>query len=194
MTKLTVSMRDQIVANAVDKSGITKAQEELQIERRVWANAVADESIGGAAVVALLGEANKKVARIINTLPEGLREEILVGPRVGSITAAFGGRRMIVREWEGYRPAKAGLMLAADHPLTIHFEQLETRQTELEQRRNSLRQEVRAVVNSCSTINKLLTVWPEAKELLPQQSKPVTSLPAVQVDKLNAAIGLPSEE
>ena len=194
MTKLTVSMRDQIVGNAIDKAGITTALANLYAERRAWAEAVADESIGGAEVVAKLAEANKKVARIVASLPEDLRAELQVGPRVGSITAAFGGRRTTVREWVDYRPAKNGLMLAADHPLTIQFEQLENRSRELEDRRTALRQEVRAAVNSCSTVNKLLTVWPEAKELLPKYAKPTTNLPAVQVDKLNAAIGLPTPE
>ena len=59
MTKLTVSMRDQIVGNAIDKAGITKALADLYAERRAWAEAVADESIGGAEVVAKLAEANK---------------------------------------------------------------------------------------------------------------------------------------
>ena len=85
-------------------------------------------------------------------------------------------------------------MLAADHPLSVEFSQLEDERETLAKKRDDLRTEVRAAVNSCTTVAKLLRIWPEAKELLPAYATQTTNLPAVQVDKLNAAIGLPTEE
>lgn len=194
MTKLTVAMRDAIVEKAVEKAGLKKEAIALAERRKVWAEKVADESVGGAEAVAKLNEANKKIARIMATLPKDLQEDLRAGPLTGSILAAFGGRRVYVNHWDGRRPAKDGLMLAADHPLTVEFEALETIEDDLKDRRDKLKHDVRAMVNSVTTVARLLAVWPEAKELIPTYATQPKNLPAVNIDNLNAAIGLPTEE
>lgn len=191
--KLTNWIRDAIVANAVEKAGINKAYADYREERQQWACAVADESIGGADAAALLEEANKKITRIVKSLPESLQSELRAGPLEGTIFASFGGMRTRINEWPGHRPARTGMILASDHPLTIQFEKLEAREKELASKKSNLRAEVRAVVGSVTTVNKLLAVWPDAKELIPAQAVQSTNLPAVNIESLNAAIGLPSE-
>lgn len=193
MTKLTVSLRDAIVDKAVEKAGINRAYKEYSEERKQWACAVADESLGGAAEVAKLNEANKKIAQIVKSLPDHLQENLHAGPLTGSIMVSFAGKRAYVREWDGERPAKGGLILSADHPLTVQFEQLENKERQLSEKKSNLRAEVRAVLNSVTTINRLLAVWPEAKELIPAQAARV-NLPSVNVESLNSAIGLPSDQ
>jgi hypothetical protein len=106
MTKLTVAMRDAIVNKAVEKAGLNKEAIALAERRKVWAEKVADESVGGAEAVAKLNEANKKIARIVAGLPKGLQEDLRTGPLTGSIVAAFGGRRVYVNHWDGERPAR----------------------------------------------------------------------------------------
>lgn len=192
--KLTSWIRDVVVDSAVEKAGINKAFSDYRDERAVWACAVADESIGGEEAVAKLSAANKKIAAIIKALPEHLQSEMRAGPMEGAIYASFGGMRTRVNEWLDQRPAKSGLMLASDHPLTIQFEKLEAREKELSRKRDNLRAEVRAVVGSVTTVNKLLTIWPEARELIPSRAKVSTSMPSVNVESLNAAIGLPTGE
>ena len=194
MTKLTVAMRDTIVENAVEKAGIKTRLQAHSEAMRAWAEEVADESLGGAEAVAQLEAANKKIAKIIAALPEHLREDMYAGPRTASITAAFGGQRRYINQWEGYRPAKSGLMLAADHPLSIRIEQLDAEERTINEQRQSLRADVRAAVNSVTTVKRLLEVWPEVKELLPTYAAPTKNLPAIKVEALNAAIGLPTEE
>ena len=194
MSKLTGWMRDAIVDNAVEKAGINKAFQEYRAERSDWVCAVVDESIGGAEAVAKLETANKKIAAIVRELPEELRTELRAGPMEGTIYVSLGGMRARVNEFRGRRPGKSGLMLSSDHPLTVQFEKLEAREKELQLRKSNLRAEVRAVVDSVTTINKLLSVWPEAKELLPASANPQTkNLPSVNVESLNAAIGLPTD-
>lgn len=192
MTKLTVSMRDQIVAKAIEKAGINKAFRDYHAERKEWACAVADESVGGADAVKALAEANKKIAAAMKSLPENLRSDLRAGPLEGAVFASFGGMRCRVNEWDGYRPARSGLMLPADHPLSVQFESLELKSKELSKRKSNLESEVRAVLESVTTVGKLLSVWPEAKELIPAQSQKA-SLPSVNVETLNTVIGLPSE-
>lgn len=190
--KLTTYLRDAVVENALVKAGVRKAEADYKADRVAWATRVADESIGGADAVAQIESANKKVAKIVATLPEHLREDVQLGPKVGNILATFGGRRIIVTEWVGYRPAK-NVNLAADHPLSVEFFTLEDRKTELDKRRDSIRVDVRAVVNSVTTVARLLAIWPEAKELLPTSAAPKPQLPAIKVEHLNAAIGLPTD-
>lgn len=194
MTKLTVAMRDTIVNNAVEKAGLNKETSTLAERRKVWAEKVADESIGGPENVAKLAEANKKITRIVSGLPKDLQEDLRAGPLTGSILASFGGRRIYVNQWDGRRPAREGLMLPADHPLTVEFEALETIEADLNDRREKLKYDVRAMVNSVTTVARLLAVWPEAKELIPTYAVQPKNLPAVNVEQLNSAIGLPTEE
>lgn len=191
--KLTTYLRDAVVENALVKAGVRKAEAEYNAERVAWAIKVADESIGGAEVVALLEAANKKVAKIIAALPEHLRGDVQLGPITGSIYGVFGGKRIYINSWPGSRPAK-NINLPADHPLSVEFFALEDRKTELDKRRDSIRVDVRAAVNSVTTVARLLAIWPEAKELLPTSAAPKPQLPAIKVEHLNAAIGLPTEE
>ena len=192
--KLTATLRAAIIQNALAKSGWTKAWAEYRAQRKEWAEAVADESLGGADAVSALAAANKKVARIIAALPEQLRSDLRVGPLAEGIHAAFGGQQVYVDQWDGVRPANSGLKLAANHTLTVEFDRLEHLGNELAERRTNLRAEVRAVLNSVTTVSRLLKVWPEAKELLPAGEQKEVNLPSVQLDKLNEAIGLPTPE
>lgn len=195
MSKLTGWMRDVIVDNAIEKAGINKDALEYKAERLDWACAVADESVGGKGAVEKLDAANKKISAIVKSLPENLRSDLRAGPMESSIYVSLGGMRTRINEWPDLRPGVSGLMLPSDHPLTIQFEKLEAKEKEIISRRSNLRAEVRAVLDSVTTINKLLSVWPEAKELLPSSAKPqVKNLPSVNVESLNAAIGLPTDE
>ena len=191
--KLTKHIRDAIVENALRKAGVYDQEAAYKADRVVWANAVADESIGGAEAMQLLDVANKKVAKIVAALPVHLQESVRLGPLTGSIVATFAGCRHYINEWDAQRPAK-NVSLAAEHPLSVAFFALENRKKDLDKKRGDLLSEVRAALNSVTTVARLLKVWPEAKELLPTSAAPAPQLPAIRVEHLNAAIGLPTEE
>lgn len=190
--KLTNYIRDAVVENAMRKAGIYDQEAAYKADRAVWAHAVADESLGGAEAIQLLDAANKKVAKIVAALPKHLQEDVRLGPLTGSIVGTFAGCRHYINEWDGSRPAR-NLMLDAEHPLSVEFFALEARKTDLNKKRADLRTDVRAALNSVTTVARLLKVWPEVKELLPTSAAPTTNLPAVKVEHLNAAIGLPTE-
>lgn len=194
MTKLTNHIRDSIVGNALDKAGVNKARAEYREKRKAWAEAVADESLGSPEVRAQLDAANQKVAKIVKSLPEKFRDPVQLGPRTGGIYVSFGGRRTHVNEWVDYRPALSDMMLAADHPLSVQFEQLENEDKAITEKRDAIRTQVRAALSNVNTVKQLLAVWPEAAELLPTEAAPKPTLPAVCVADLNAAIGLPTGE
>jgi len=51
-----------------------------------------------------------------------------------------------------------------------------------------IRTELRKILNSVTTVKKLLTVWPEGKQFMPEEAQ--TMAIAVQTDKLNSMLGL----
>ena len=78
--------------------------------------------------------------------------------------------------------------LDAAHPLTLEFYAIYDVSEALKEETKQLRREVRGVLNSVTTVKKLLEVWPAVAELLPDPAKPEAALPAIQLDKINAAI------
>ncbi|MEN9533328.1 MAG: Nucleotide modification associated domain 5, partial [Pseudomonadota bacterium] len=58
---------------------------------------------------------------------------------------------------------------------------------------NSIEKSVTAALANIHSDTKLLKVWPEAAELLPNEIQKV-QLPALPTADLNALIGLPSEK
>lgn len=188
-------MREKIIENALEKSGLNRQEEQYNADRKVWANAVADESLGGAQAVALILETEKKVAKLAEKLKSQIPNLKVCTPqivsRASSIMANIAGCKVRVAEWEGLRPA-CEVTLTADHPLAIQFFELERRHSDLTEKRCTLKANVKAVVDSVATVASLLRAWPEAAELLPKDAAPASQLPAVQAADLNKLIGLPS--
>lgn len=68
---------------------------------------------------------------------------------------------------------------------------LKAMREELAERERALRVKVRAVVESVTTVARLVEVWPEVAELLPEvHAGPKGNLPATLIADLNAEIGL----
>lgn len=67
---------------------------------------------------------------------------------------------------------------------------------DMKKQRKAMECEVNAILFSVQTFKKLWEVWPASKSLLEKfVSKPTASmLPAIQFDKVNAALGLPVDE
>lgn len=84
--------------------------------------------------------------------------------------------------------------ITADNPLNDEFDAIEAEQKVINDLRTSVKSEVTAMVNSVTTIKKLLEIWPEAKELLPPDEQVKSTAMVASVDNLNTMIGLPSGE
>lgn len=68
---------------------------------------------------------------------------------------------------------------------------LDAMRKDLWERERALRAKVKAVVESVTTVARLIEVWPEAQELLPEvHAGPKGSLPATLISDLNAELGL----
>lgn len=195
--RLNQALREQIIQNALDKAGITEAQKQWDADYRVWAERVRVTTNGISDVK--IAELEAKVASILREIPTQTRrcDSIALVYRRAYDLVNVGGLRVRVEYWDEsgnpeYRPCPADdATIPADHPLTKQFHAMNAQKDEIEERRSTLRAQVKAVVDSIKSYRELLNVWPEAVELLPtEETIPVVGLPALNVADLNAAIGL----
>lgn len=194
MTRMTNYLRDEIVKNALAKTPLDAEDAELARDRHALAEDFRIAALGGAEEAARLENAAAKIEKALSELPSSLvNSDYPVRRSEMAYRANLGGLRVNLA-FPDARLCPSGLTFAGDHPLVCRFHELLNRETELGKRRNDLKTQVRAVLNSCTTVKKLLDVWPEAKGLLPQQLEEARpQLPAVQTADLNAALGLPPE-
>ena len=112
----------------------------------------------------------------------------------------IGGQRHIVVLSESkqmsYESNYSRIVFEADNPAAIAWLQANDKVNDIGEQRKSMCREVNAVLESVHTFKKLWEVWPECKSLLEKfEDKPtIAILPAVQVHRLNAALGLPVDE
>lgn len=201
--KLTNQIRDAIIAKAISKAGINDRQEALRLRRAAWAENVRVAALGGVEVVEEMTRTLSKIESLIAKLPKGSRAggslvrhdyEIcnlnVAGLRV---RAQFNGAEGTCSEHDRVvKIAPSSYTLLADDPLTAEFHAICEEQQVLDKQRSDLTANVSAAVRSVTTIKKLLEVWPEAAELIPEAVAPAKQLPALQREDLNAMIGLPS--
>lgn len=85
------------------------------------------------------------------------------------------------------------LRFDANHEFTQEYRAILNTALELDSKEKTLRNTVRAAVESFKTVEKLIEEWPEAKALIPKEieaaSKPMSL--ALQTQTLNELIGLP---
>ncbi|KAF1025019.1 MAG: hypothetical protein GAK29_02188 [Acinetobacter bereziniae] len=87
-------------------------------------------------------------------------------------------------------------LYAGDEAIAIEYQKAVDACEDLESQRKQMTREITPVLESVHTFKKLWEVWPESKSLLEKfEVKPtIAILPAVQVNKLNVALGLPVSE
>lgn len=197
MTRLNSYLRDEILKNAMAKSPIPAEEATLESEYYALAEAFRLESLGGPKKAAEIEHLVQEIEKLRAQLPDSIKTDDPVATTDYEMYRMnLGGLRVRLKFAPGYedrriRPAE--VVFAADHPLVLQFGQLENRKADLTSKRATLKQQVQAVLASVTTVKKLLEVWPEAKELLPQNvegAKP--QLPALPIADVNALIGLPS--
>lgn len=193
-TRLTNPLRDRIVEAALTKAGITDAEAALKAKRFAWAEQVRLK-INGAPDDELL-KLEAKAAQALALLPAHLRpidDGILL--RCDHDFVNLAGLTIHIHFAERRIVPHPQCVIQADDPLVQQFHDLTNAEKDLRDRRATLKAQVRAALNSVTTVKKLLAVWPEAKELLPKNLEEAkVNLPALAVNDLNAMIGLPTEE
>lgn len=201
--RLTNGIKDTIINNAVKKAGITAEHESIRQRRADWAEAVRIKACGGEDGIKALDAADKAIEAALSTLPDSLRsgknslrrdDDIGVNVAGLSYRAKFNG----FGDWGGeyvYKNTPSHVTLLADDPLVAQFHEIENDQRELNDKRDNIIANLRAVLGTVTTDKALVKRWPEAVELLPAASDVAKAmLPSVPVADLNKMIGLPTEE
>lgn len=83
--------------------------------------------------------------------------------------------------------------VGGSHPLNDQVQALADEYQQIQQDRAQLSANLHALVDSATTVAKLLESWPEASQFLPDEApKPTSLVPVELVQQVNAAIGIKS--
>lgn len=199
MSKLNKTIREAIVQNALKAAGVIEREEALVARRAKLADDVRLFAIGGEA-----GEQDlmRRVEQIKAFRVDGIGvsvsecedDEVYCNFQGRSINLPFNGASERCRPYV-YKPfvtskSSNRVVITGDNPLNAEFDAIELEQKTVSDLRTNITAEVTAMVNSVTTIKKLLSVWPESKDLLPPDEQVQSTALVADVNKLNTMIGL----
>ena len=202
--RLTNAFRGRIAKNALIKSGVIADLEALMFKRQEIARDARVFAIGGKDKAEKLDRLYEKFERIEKEITDFGVSIYNPGGKSESIYLSIGGRRL---GWCSYgddskgssiqliTPNRDKCMFAADHEISMRFDEVFAAEAKLEARKKDIESTVWAALNSVTTIKRLIEVWPESKELIPDGIDTAKqTLPALKVEDLNRLIGLPTEQ
>lgn len=206
--RLTNAARDEIIKAALDKSGFPERLKEARDEVEKVKMECLIASFGGLKAYRRICDKFKTIEDKIDALS---KEGILVKSsrdystwnadkmNLGGMNVCYPNHSALSGEFEdlmlihlsnGAKPT-----LPADNPLVQKFLDAEAKVKELDSSIKTIRENVRAVVYSVTTVKRLIEVWPESAELIPKEVEVVRAgLPAINFESLNAAIGIPTKK
>jgi len=202
--RLTNVIREQIAKNALIKSGVIAELESIDKRKGQLAQDARIFAFGGADKAKEIDAIIKKLEKMESDAQKlGVSIYISASKNYG-IDLAIGGRRLgrvsYGSDSKGngialVTPQRDSCLFAADHEIAIKFDQLIAEQSKANKRKEDIEKTVWAALNSVTTIKRLIEVWPESQELIPDNIDSVkASLPALKVEDLNKMIGLPTSE
>lgn len=208
--KLNNSMRDEIVSNAVKAFGFNEKADLIAKRSFELSEKVRLDSLGGAEVEQNMLAVEKEVELLMKKrgIPEGLVVKCAFG-RDSYINAKFPGRTVEFRfsggmylqrsdnvppySKDGGREKLCGATkdYPANHEFVLEREKIINDWLDLLKQKDKIYAQTRAVVESFTTVEKLLEHWPEAKDLLPIERVNKPAPLSTNVVSLNNLIGLP---
>lgn len=199
-TRLNTHLRARIIENALTKAGVDAAQLQVDADYNTWAEDLR-VFLNGAPDSALIA-AEKKALKAAKEIPEhllGAEPALLRRSAYYTVNLAGASLQPHLLDANGAHEERIiprqRLAVLADNPLVQRFYDIEARKEAIKDKRTTLRAQVKAAINTVTTVASLLKNWPEAKELLPANLEEAKSqLPALAVTDLNALIGLPTEK
>lgn len=200
-TRISASIRDTVIHNVLNAKFSTKAGE-LQLLQDAR-NKLRDELRQMAYETCY----SKKERDLIASLPDGwlgtaTAGQVMVNGRVTQVL--FDELRPVPfnssSSFYGSKPVSA--VLDDGHPYLLKMEELRVADEKLDQfsrsyneERSSLKVRVRAILESVTTVNRLIEIWPEVVDFLPETvSDPITGVPAIMIADLNRDLGIPSKK
>lgn len=196
--RITAEIRDGIIANAVaqrfaaDKLAISEQEEHVRQLTK------ARDQVG---YEAAFSEVDRKrlSAAPEGWFPKSTSVKVAVEETNEVIEISFAEAQRVPYEVHDKRyNTHIASIIRPDHPYMAARNAvrdakaiLDAMQKELSERERALRSRVKAVVESVTSVGRLVEVWPEVTELLPEvHAGPKGTLPALLISDLNAELGL----
>ena len=196
--RLNKSHKEEIARRAKALSPIHKQIDEILEERKLLAEKIRIESLGGAEKATKYQNIADKIIELREELPENLLSHSQGVTMNNSMYVRtdnqYYSRRYLTLPKTSVVSGDCYDMLTQSKylpALLVSIEKEEAFKKEL----SELYDTVYASISSITTVKKLLEQWEEAIELLPSELKqPKIHLPALQTHKLNKLIGLPTKK
>lgn len=190
--RLTKDIKEIIYENALNSSGYTKEMQAYKAKLEKFAEKVRIAAFGGPKKFKEAEETIEKIKSLAEKLPKEPQYVSLY--RSSTVRIVFGGQRRSIEYADKKYLYSPILSVTSDHPLALEMVELDKEEQLLKEKKSSVLQAVRPLLNSVTTSAKLLLIWPEAAELIPVVAKPKTQLPAVKIEELNGLVKLPSQK
>lgn len=199
MTRLTNEIRDKIVSNAVTKA----IGDRETVQLKALADKFSDKLVETACGVQSeeLQKIDENIKKLIANIPEKFRaysgtehinKDTCVRLNIAgqSVDWYFEDERIFpFTNW------RERYVIPQGHELVTLMDDYRAEQKAIDDIKSNVRENVKALVYSVTTVKKLMEVWPESLELIPTNvAKPVVNLPSIKIEQLNALIGVPSEK
>lgn len=201
--RLTNALREQIAKNALAKSGVITAIESLDLKRQEVARDARISAFGGKEKADKVDKQYEKLEKLEAELRSAGASLHISGNPQSSINIAISGRRL---GWCSYGRTSEGkeiflvtpnrdlCLFGAEHEITKRFDLIIDEEQKLNSRKKEIEATVWAALKSVTTLSRLVEVWPESKELIPENvDSAKVALPALKIEDLNRLIGLPTE-
>ena len=202
MTRLTNALKDVIIQNALNAANITSGRETIRLREEKWTENVRLRSIctkktSNIKTTQLIEKTLKEYEELIKSFStSAVHEEIFVNQRRVYVNVA--GKRVIayfrdttapytrITKYSGYE-----VVLLENDPLTKEWTATQKIIEEVELKARNLKYKLNTLFQGVTTVNALIKLWPEVKELLPKDlSKPKTTAIAINTKDLNSLCNL----
>lgn len=196
--RITAEIRDGIIANAVAQRFAADKLQIAEQEEHVRQLTAERDKVG---YEAAFSEVDRKrlSAAPEGWFPKSTSVKVAVEETNEVIQIQFAEAQRVPYEVHDNRHGThIASIISPDHPYMAARNAvrdakaiLDAMQKELSERERALRSRVKAVVESVTSVARLVEVWPEVTELLPEvHAGPKGTLPALLIADLNAEIGL----
>lgn len=193
--RLTLEDKQKIVDKAISRSVHMQRLQKQKVAGHVLADTIRIELLGGARNVILIDDLIKQADQIISKLPEVVhrqdRHYLSFSTHIRFTLPSTGRSETLELSERSYLPQAYSPTIENEKLEAMVIKHLELNQTLIAERKQ-LQDELWAILNQASTVKKLLTIWPEAKNLLTEEQLNPTNvpLPAEKSKELNRALNL----
>lgn len=202
MGRLTKEIKEAIIRNGIAAAGIPAKKQAIIERRKAFAESLRIDALGGIEEANRAEKIQEEIKKLTNSAPKNiiesyggtLRMDYEIVANIGGLRyrAYFSGLTRYEREKNIYRITPSHHTVMADSFLASEFSHIENESNCIDAEELNISACIKATVNTVKTIKRLLEIWPEAKELLPDSTETkAAQLPAIRREDLNAMIGLP---